>query len=163
MGGGDLYTFSRGFLGKKTPLEYKIDQSNKSCSQGGIHLKMGYGYVLLLRPLFTPSQLLPKTPISFFSSSRQICLNSQIWRIFISQPQTWGKVQFLTSRFGQISISRASNLTKTQFFKTPNLAAVHSLNPQFWPCGPHTHTKMKVEYPLGHVIYCDYHKQRIQI
>ena len=35
--------------------------------------------------------------------------------------------------------SKASNLTKNQFFKTPNLTAAHSVSPYFWPCGWHSY------------------------
>ena len=73
---------------------------------------------------------------------------TNFWKICISKPQTWGKVQLLSLKFDQISVPRASNWTKNQFFKTPNLVAVCSLSPYFRPFWPHTHTKMKVEYPL---------------
>ena len=111
---------------------------------------MGYEYVPSLRPPFTPSWPFPKTPISeFYSSSRPyICLKSQTSGKFAFQSlKKSRKVQFLCLEFGQISVRRASNSTKTQFFKMPSLAAVHSLSLYFWPLGPHTHTKMKCEAP----------------
>ena len=56
-------------------------------------------------------------------------------------------VRLFSLKFYQISVPRASNWTKNQFFKIPNLVAVQSPSPYFGPFGPHTHTKMKVEYP----------------
>ena len=58
-----------------------------------------------------------------------------------------GKSSVLSLKFDQLSVPRASNWTENQFFKTPNLAAVHSLSLCFQPFGPHCHTKIKVEYP----------------
>ena len=43
------------------------------------------------------------------------------WKICISEPQNWGKIQILCLEFGQISVPRASNWTK-----------ISSLRPQIW-------------------------------
>ena len=99
-------------------------------------------------PLFTPPACSLRPPFHIFSFSRSyVHLKSQIFvKIGISKPQNRLKVQFFSPKFDQISVPRASNSTKNQFFKTPNLAVVHSLSPYLRPFRPHTHTKMKAEY-----------------
>ena len=54
--------------------------------------------------------------------------------------QIFGKFAFQSFKIGE------SSVLESQFFKAPNLVAVRSLSLSF---GPHTHTKMKVEYPPG--------------
>ena len=121
---------------------------NASLPHGGgvTDLKIGYGYVPLLRPPFqTLLSITQDLHFRTFSSSRPyICLKSQIFeKNYISKPQSWGKDLFLSLKFGQISVPRASNWTK----KLLNLAAVCSLSPYFQPLRPHTHNKMNIEYP----------------
>ena len=110
---------------------------------------MEYGYMPPLRPLFTPSWLFPKTPISeFFSSSRPyICLKSQIFGKFAFKSIKSGKSSVLKPKIWSNFSSMSLKLDKNEFFKTSNLAAVFSTSHYFLLFGSHTHTKMKVEYP----------------
>ena len=59
----------------------------------------------------------------------------------------WGKSSGFKPKIWSNFSSKSLKLDKNQFFKTPNLVAVRSLSPYFQPFGPHTHIKMKLEYP----------------
>ena len=84
-----------------------------------------------LRPLFH----------NYTSFSRlYIRLKSQIFGKFAFQSlKIVEKFSSVGLKFEKISVPRASNGTKNQFFKTPNFAAVRSLCPYFLPFGLHTH------------------------
>ena len=112
-------------------------------------------------PLFTLSQQFPKTPISAcFSSLRTY---------FQQKSQFFTKLAFLEPKFRKILVSKtqilqnfsskASNWVKIHSSSSPYFFPKNQLSPYFcawpffkphlWPFGPHTYTKMKVEYPPG--------------
>ena len=73
-----------------------------------------------LRPLFHNFSV-PQGPI--------FAWNHKFFENLHFKASKLGKFQFLSIKFDQISVPRASNLTKNQFFKTSNLATVRSLSP----------------------------------
>ena len=56
--------------------------------------------------------------------------------------------QLLSLKFGQISVQKAVSWTKQSALEDPKVGGSPP-SPYFQPFGLHTHTKMKVEYPLG--------------
>ena len=96
-----------------------------------------------------PSKPFPKTPFHSFSVPQDLTFtwNHKFLENLHFKASKSGKIQFLSLKFDQISVSRASNWAKNQFLKTSNLAAVHSLSPYLRPFGPHTYTNIKVKPP----------------
>ena len=116
---------------------------------GDTHLKLGYGYVPPLTPSFHAFQAVSKDPHFIIFQCLKVLHLPEItnfWKICISGLKI-GKIQFISLKFDQISVPRASNWTKSQFFKTSNLAADHSLSPYFRPFGPHIIPKLKLSTP----------------
>ena len=118
----------------------------------GTHLKMGYGYVLPLRPPFTPSLPFPKTPISwFFSSSRSyICLKSQIlenlhfkgvlhpWGLFLKTLCIFSKNKATSDKVSYGSGQKCSKKLKNHSFTSVETIVVKLqwkiCENQYFPC-----------------------------
>ena len=72
---------------------------------------------------------------------------------FSSKASNLAKMQFFMPYFFQKINSLSPIFPKNHFFKPLFLVPTHSLSPHFRPFGPHTYTKMKVEYPPGFSLF----------
>ena len=89
------------------------------------------------------------TKIAFFT--KFAVLEPKFTKISVAKPQILQNFSSKASNWTKIQFFKPPLFQKNQFFKPLFLVPTRSLNPHLRPFGPHTYTKMKVEYPPGEV------------
>ena len=129
---------------------------------GGTHLENGYGGVRPLRPPFHALSAVPydphfstfpffKTPFStkIANFTKFAILEPKFTKISVPKPQILQNFSSKASNWAKIQFFKLLFFPRNQFFKPLFFMPDRSLSPHFRPFGPHTYTKMKVEYPPG--------------
>ena len=134
--------------------------------QGCTALKTPFSHSLSspLRPHFSMFQFF-KIPFStkITNFTKFATLEPKFMQNFRSKASNLTKIQFFKPYFfPKFSSLSPIFFPKNQFFKPLFLVPTRSLSPHLRPYGPHTYTKMKVEYPPGSIFLFFFFKSWMQ-